>query len=48
MILRRDKTDVVGEGVWAGGGCPSQKDIGLREERSGRVKNSYVIISDGA
>ena len=48
MILRGDKTDVGGGGVGAGGGCTPRKDIERREERLGRVKNSYVIISDGA
>ena len=48
MILCRDKTDVGGGGVGAGGGCPPWKGIGRREERVGRVKNNYVTISDGA
>ena len=48
MILCRDKTDVGGGGAREGGGCPPRKDTGRREERAGRVKNSYVIISDGA
>ena len=48
MILCGDKTDVGGGGVGAGGGFPPRKDIGRREERAGRVKNSYVIISNGA
>ena len=48
MILCGDKTDVGGGGVGAGGGCHPQKDIGQWEERAGWVKNSYVIISDGA
>ena len=48
MILCGDKTDKGGEGVGAGGGCPRRKDIGRQEERAGRVKNSYVTISDGA
>ena len=45
MILCGDKTDVGGGGVGVGGGWPSQNDIGRREERAGRVKNNYVIIS---
>ena len=48
MILCGDKTDVGGGGVGAGGGCLTRNDIRRREERAGRVKNSYVIISDGA
>ena len=48
MILCGDKTDVGGGGVGAGGGCPPRKNIRRWEERAGRVKNSYVIISDGA
>ena len=30
------------------GAAPPRKDIGRREEMAGRVKNIYVIISDGA
>ena len=48
MILCGDKADVGGGGVGAGESCPPRKDIGWREERAGRVKNSYVTISDGA
>ena len=48
MILCGDKTDVGGGGVGAGGGCPTRKDIGWREERAVRVKNSYAKIRDGA
>ena len=50
MILFRDKTDVGGGVVRAGVApqCPPQKDIRQKEEREGRVKNSYVTISDGA
>ena len=48
MILCVDKTDVGGGLVGAGGGCTPRKDIRWLEERAGRVKNSYVIISDGA
>ena len=48
MILCGDKTEVGGGGGGTGGGCTPWKDIGRREERAGRVKNSYVIISDGA
>ena len=46
MILCRDKNNVGGGGVRAGGGCPPHKDIGRREERAGRVNNSYVTISN--
>ena len=48
IIIFRDTTDIGVDGVRAGGVCPPRKDIGRREERAGRVKNSYVIISDGA
>ena len=48
MILCGNKTDVGGGGVGAGRSCPPRKDIGQREERAGRVKNGYVIISDRA
>ena len=48
MILCRDKADVGGGYVGAGGGCPPLKDTGWWEERAGRVKKSYVKISDGA
>ena len=48
MILCRYKTDVGGREVVACGVCPTQKDIGWQDERPGRVKNSYVIISDGS
>ena len=48
MILCGDNTEVGGGGVGSEGGFPPRKDIGRREERAGRVKNSYVIISDVA
>ena len=48
MILCGYKTDFGGGVVGEGGGCPPRKDIGRQEESEGRVKNSYVIISDGA
>ena len=48
MILCGDNTYVGGGGVEEGGGWTPQKDIIRREERAGWVKNSYVIISDGA
>ena len=48
IILCGDKTDFGGGGVGAGGGCPHRKDIGRKEEKAGRVNNSYVIISYGA
>ena len=48
MILCKDKTDVSGGGVGAGGECPPRKHIGSWEERAGRVKNKYVTISDKA
>ena len=46
MILCGDKMDVSEEGAKAGGGCPPRKDTRRRGERTGQVKNSYVIISD--
>ena len=48
MILCGDTTDVGGEGVRAGGGCPPWKDIRRREGRAGLDKYKYVTISDRA
>ena len=48
MILCRDKAYIGGGGVGAGGVLPPWKDTGRREERAGKVKNSYVTISDGS
>ena len=48
IILCGDKTDVGGGVSGQEGDSPPWNDIGRREERAGRVKNSYVIISDGA
>ena len=39
MILCRDKTEIGGGGVGAGGGYTPRKDIGQQEESLGRVRN---------
>ena len=46
MILCGDNTDLGVSGVRAGVVFPPWKDIRRKEERVGRVKNSYVKISD--
>ena len=50
MILCGKNTHFGGGGVGTvgGGPPPPRKDTGRREERAGRVNNSYVTISDGA
>ena len=48
VILCGDTMGVGGGGVRSGECCLHQKDIGWQEERSGKVKNKYVTISDGS
>ena len=48
MILYGDRMGVSGGSFGGGRGCPPEKDTERREERAGRVNNSYVTISKGA